>query len=106
MGLVIALGSGLVVGIGLLIWALGERNARHAAERARDEAVRARERAADVANANAAKAVQLEEQVIRLNSQIDTLHGRLHDIREAVTSKASIPVLRKLLATEGDKEVI
>ena len=106
MGIAIAGGIGLAIGLGLLIWALGERGARHAAERTAAEAEALRDKAADTANHNAARAAEMEAQAMRLADVVEQLRRRLRDVREAAAANGSISTVRKLLETEGEDEVI
>ena len=81
MGYAITGGIGLLVGIGLLIWALRERTKRHEAEREADAARAALEKAAEQADKNALAALKAEDFAKRLDDQILVLRGRLNEAR-------------------------
>jgi len=106
MGIAIAAGAGLLLGLGLLIWGLRERSARHTAERRADAAERLRDQAVDTANHNAARAVEMENQALRLTKQLETVQGRLTEVRELVADKAPLETVKALLETEGKPETI
>jgi hypothetical protein len=106
MGIAIAAGAGLLLGLGLLVWGLRERSKRHTAERAADKAESLRAQAADAANHNATRAVEMEDQAVRLTAQLDTLRGRLAEVRELVVDKAPIETVKALIDTESKDEVI
>jgi predicted ATP-grasp superfamily ATP-dependent carboligase len=106
VGISIAAGAGLLLGLVLLVWALGERSKRHAAQRAVDAAEKLRNEAVDTASHNAARAAEMEDQALRLSKQVETFRSRLTDIRTAVAKKAPIKTIAELLRTESDEEVI
>ena len=106
MGLIAALGGGLLLGLALMIWGLRERSKRHAAEREADKMrVQFRE-AKEIANANAGKAFVAEENATRLDSQIAGMRGRLAEMRTRLAECGDPKAIQKWLDDElGEKEL-
>lgn len=93
MGYAIVGGVGLLVGIGLMIWALRERSKRHEAERKADAAEAAATAARKLSADNAAAAQNLEMQHGRMSEQLQILRSALQEAR-------------RRLAESGDPEAV
>ena len=92
----------LAVGIGLMIWALRERSARHAAERSADES-KSKERAAlALASGNAAAAERLHGKFVQLEGQVAAQRDRISELRKLIADKAPMPVIKEWLDQEGE----
>lgn len=74
-------GAGLLLGLGLMVWALRERSLRHRAERELDGAKLKTQSAQEAALANFAHAAELEQQIGRMAQQLATLRERLRETR-------------------------
>ncbi len=106
MGIAIAGGAGLLLGLGLLWWGLRERSARHKAERAADDAELGRKEAVGVANHNAAQVAEMEKQAVRLSEQAAVLRARLTEVRMLVVQRATVATIKALIDTEAHEETI
>lgn len=96
----IGAGSGLVLGISLLIWALRERGARHAAETERDNAKHALDNAL-LTNDR----LRVEVNVIRrerngCQAQLKVLHETIHGLHEQLAECKDPAAVEKLLNDE------
>ena len=99
-------GLGLAVGLGLMIWALRERNARLAAERAADRSDKDRLVAVDVANANAAQASELAEANKRIEAEVALLRGRLNEARVRLAETGDPKAVKGWLDSELGEETL
>lgn len=106
MGIAISGAAGLILGLGLLIWGLKQKNARHAAERSADQAREHQKTAIAAANHNAAQVAELEKRSIRLIDQVEVLRGRLRAVRGVVAQTGDMATIRKLLDSESREEII
>lgn len=95
MGYAISAGAGLLVGIGFLIWALRERSARQAAEKAQAKAEVVAAQNATIAENNVKLANELQAGILKeqarlavLNSTIRELRGKLVTCRDPQTVKS------------------
>lgn len=93
MGYAIVGGSGLFVGIGLMIWALAERSKRHAAERRADATLLELKEMRQLAAKNAAAAQSIRDASIRSDKQLTLVRAQLEDTR-------------RRLARSGDPEAV
>lgn len=99
-GAIIGAGSGLVLGLVLLVWALREGGKRHAAEAARDNA---RHDLKDARLAN--ERLQVETNVIRKDrnncrAQIALLHKTINGLHEQLAACKDPAAVAKLLNDE------
>jgi small-conductance mechanosensitive channel len=104
MGIAIAGGSGLFLGLGLLIWGLGERKKRHAAERAADKAEQDRLSAVQVADQNARQAQKVEDFANRLDAEVMALRGRLNETRIRLAQCGDPKAVKAWLDSELEAE--
>ena len=82
MGYAISIGSGLLVGIGLMIWGLSERKKRHKAERQSDKLERLRLIAVAASEHNAAKALKSAQAAKRVELQLVFVRNKLNEARQ------------------------
>ena len=106
MGYAISIGAGLLVGIGLLIWALGERSKRHKAERAADAAAKERDDFERRAQENAESAAKSEEFAQRLSKQVDGLRTKIRELVLRLAKGAKPDDVREWLREELDEEEV
>jgi len=106
MTLLISTGTGLLLGLGLLIWGLRERSARHEAERkAAFEAARAlgwrhqSEQHAKIAQ-------QLDDSTQRVHLQLDQSVARLASVRERLAQCSDPQVIKEWLDDELREELL
>lgn len=93
----IALGGGLLVGVGFLIWALKERTLRHEAERKADAATAA-ERAALDALAAANNTVDMQGgELSRTKAQVETVRTALDAARKKLVMCQDGPTVKAWL---------
>jgi len=81
MGYAISAGAGLLVGIGFLIWALRERSARQAAEKAQAKAEADAKQNAGIAENNAKLANELQGSLLKEQARLALLNGTIRDLR-------------------------
>jgi predicted nucleic acid-binding Zn-ribbon protein len=106
MGYAIVGGLGILLGLGLMIWALRERAARHEAERATDKAVKERDTASRIADANRAQALKLDKERRRLEMQIGALRIRLDEAWESLAKSGDPKAVKDWLDKELSAEEI
>lgn len=102
----ISIGSGLLLGLSLMIWGLAERAARHKAERATDEAkslVEASDRLAK-SNATVAEGARASLQAERDRNAV--LRAALEEARERLLKCDDPKAVREWLTEELKKEMI
>jgi alkanesulfonate monooxygenase SsuD/methylene tetrahydromethanopterin reductase-like flavin-dependent oxidoreductase (luciferase family) len=97
-------GSGLLLGLGLLIWGLRERSKRHAAERAADKARAERLRYENAAKHSAKIAAEAESEAARVNNQFAALRQRLAGMRERLARCGDPDEIRAWLDDEMKAE--
>lgn len=92
--------AGLVLGLGLLVWALTERGARHAAERSADEAKTKEEAMRLLASRNAAAAQNLEMEHGRMSEQITILRNTLCEAHKRLAASGDPQAVKSWLDDE------
>lgn len=97
MGYAIVGGSGLIMGIALLIWGLRERNLRFAYRRARDQAE-------NVAFANKKVCEDLREQNLKYEDEVAILKTRLEGLREILKKSGNKEAIHAWLDSETEEE--
>jgi hypothetical protein len=106
MGLLAALGGGLFLGLGLMIWGLRERSKRHAAEKGEATAKLAEHGARMTAANNAAQAMELEAELKRVGAQLDFVRSRLSQARERLIKCEDPQAIKEWLDAELGPEVL
>jgi hypothetical protein len=106
MGYLATAGGGLVLGIALMIWGLRERSKRHAAEKAQAAAQLAEHAAKMVAANNAARAMELEAEVKKVDDQLDFVRQRLSEARDRLVSCEDPQAIKDWLDAELGAEVL
>ena len=102
----ITAGSGLLLGLGLLIWGLSERSKRHAAERASDKAEADRQLFEQAAKDNAKAATESEDAAFRLANQLEVLRSKLRETRDRLARCNDPDTIRKWLDDEMKAKVL
>jgi len=93
-------GTGLAVGIWLLIWALKERSARHSAERAADAPCLLRAKAEEIAGENVHRVGEPKGQLEAVEIELATLRGRLNEARVRLAECGDPQAVKKWLDDE------
>jgi len=106
MGYAIVGGAGLIVGLGLMIWALRERTLRHFAERKADEEAAHRARFEAQAVENAEVAQELDSMSKRLMVESETIRSRLEETRIRLAQCGDPKAVKDWLDSELEKEVL
>jgi len=104
MGIAIAGGSGILLGLGLLLWALRERSKRHGAELRAMEAEKVKEEFESAAEHNAEISSELEVQAQRLSEQLAILRNRLSEARVRLAKAGSPEAIKEWLDKELEAE--
>ena len=82
MGYAIVGGSGLALGLGLMIWALVERGRRNKAALEAKDAVVRQEEYRRIADGNRERVVELERQIGKVDLELAAVRGKLAEARD------------------------
>ena len=82
MGYAIVGGSGLALGLGLMIWALVERGRRNKAALEAKDAVVRQEEYRRIADGNRERVVELERQIGKVDLELAAVRGKLTEARD------------------------
>jgi hypothetical protein len=96
-------GIGLAIGLGLMVWALRERSARHVAEQRAIESDMFRRTAETIANANKERCEELEKQMHQTNQQLGSMRGRLNEARSLLEKSKDPKLIKTWLDAELEK---
>jgi hypothetical protein len=99
-------GSGLFVGLALLIWGLTERGKRHAAERKADEQKALATSARMVAKSNAENAQRLESERERMSKQLLVVRDRLGETQRRLAESGDPKAIKAWLDEELKGETL
>ena len=97
MGYLITAGSGLALGVFLLVWALRLKNKLMEARRKAMEANLALVDARRIADENIQAAKNAEAMATRVNHQVSVLQGRLKKARERLVASKDPATIKELL---------
>ncbi len=102
----ITAGSGLLIGLGLMIWGLAERAKRHSAERDADKAMALLKTANDIAENNIKRVTELEQERSAQSDELAALRGRLNEARTRLAESADPKAVKEWLDAETKEETL
>jgi len=106
MGLIAALGGGLLLGLALMIWGLRERSKRHAAEKGEAAAKLLEHGAKMTAANNAARVMELDAEIKRIGDQLAFVRSKLSEARERLVKCEDPQAIKDWLDAELAAEVL
>lgn len=106
MGYLITAGAGVLLGLGLMIWALRERRARHTAERQADKAIQSANKSDEIAKGNARAAQKAGEYAKKLEQENVALRQRLNRARSRLVQLKDPQAIRAWLDAELESEEV